>query len=41
MPHATGAPMKTLLRHPVTQAVLARLLGLYLAFALPPARPLW
>ena len=38
MPHATGAPMKTLLRHPVAQATLAKVLGLYLAFALRTTR---
>ncbi len=38
MPHATGAAMKTLLRHPVTQVALAKLLGLYLAFALRTTR---
>jgi hypothetical protein len=33
-----AAPMKRLLRHPITQAFLARLLGLYLAFALRTTR---
>ena len=37
-PRATGAPMKTLLRHPVTQALLASLLSLYLGFALRTTR---
>jgi hypothetical protein len=36
--HATRALMKKLLRHPIAQAALARLLGLYLAFALRTTR---
>jgi lysophospholipid acyltransferase (LPLAT)-like uncharacterized protein len=35
---ATGATMKRLLRHPIVQSVAARLLGLYLAFALRTTR---
>lgn len=37
-PRDTGAAMKRLLRHPTTQALLARLLGLYLDFALRSTR---
>jgi lysophospholipid acyltransferase (LPLAT)-like uncharacterized protein len=36
--HATGALMKRLVQHPLARAALARLLGLYLGFALRTTR---
>jgi lysophospholipid acyltransferase (LPLAT)-like uncharacterized protein len=36
--HATGAPMKRLVQHPLVRAALARLLGVYLGFALRTTR---
>ena len=36
--HATGAPMKRIVQHPIVRAALARLLGLYLGFALRTTR---
>lgn len=38
IPRATGAAMKKLLRHPATQALLARLVGWYLAMAMRTTR---